>query len=190
MARRFKPKPKTPEQIAAEKAARQLAERRQGFEAVGLQPDAATLIANAEIEVDREGRKNAERARRADWLDQLKPGMAPGCYDAARRLETDFRIRAGEGDAGLSLQRVDCTAGLTSDLMIAAGQRIEAVLRLMPLRDGLLFRSINQPKLDATWRDTVKRLTGEANPHAQAAVVRGACLNLRDAYQAMERRAA
>jgi hypothetical protein len=188
MARKAKSKPKTPQQIAAEKAEKLAAARRQNFEAVGLQSAAADLAANADIEVEREGQKNAERARRADAFDALKDGMAPGAYDAARRLEYDYRIRYGEAERGRAGERVDCTLGPTNDAMIAAADRIEEVNLRLPLRDTLVLRCLIMPQIDATWRAAIERLTGESNPHAQAAVVRGACLNLRDAYASLERR--
>jgi hypothetical protein len=36
------------------------------------------------------------------------------------------------------------------------------------------------------WRDTVAYVTGESHPHGQAAAVRGASVNLVDAYKAAE----
>lgn len=184
MARKLKSKPKTPDQIAAEKLAR----RRTDFEAVGLQAEAAQLIANAPVEIRREGQRNAETARRADAFDALKDGMAPGAYDAARRLEHDYRVRSGEAERGRGADRVSCTAGFTSDVMIKAAERIEEVERRLALRDALLLRALIEPKIDATWRATVERLTAETLPHAQAAIVRWACVNLRDAYASLERR--
>lgn len=183
MPRKPKSKPRTPEQIAAE----MLAKRQQDFAAVTLQPEAAALQANADVEIRREGQRNTETARRSDAFDALKDGMAPGAYDAARRLERDYRIRYGEADGGRAGERVDCTLGRTSDAMLAAAQRIDRVNERLPLRDVLVLRCLIVPQIDATWRAAIVRLTGETHVHAQGAVVRGACLNLRDAYAAMER---
>jgi hypothetical protein len=184
MSRTKRKPPKSPEQIAAEKAAI----RRRDFEAAELPASAANLISSEPIEVRREGQKNVLTARRADVFDVLKPNMAPGAYDAARRLELDYRIRAGEAEGGSGGERVDCTMGRTTDLMLAAGERIDEVNGRLPLRDKLVLSSLIAPQIDANWRASIQRLTGETNPHAQGAVVRGACLNLRDAYASMERR--
>lgn len=186
MARKPKAKPKTPEQIAAEK----LAGRMQDFAAVGMAPEAAALDTNADVEIRRAGRKNVETARRADAFDALKEGMAPGCYDAARRLERDILLSRREGDAAPPGQRVDATTPDREFAYLMAADRVETVMRLMSIRDALILRSLIAPKIDATWRATVERLTQETNPHAQGAVVRGACLNLRDAYERMGRKAA
>jgi hypothetical protein len=177
-------KPKTPEQIAADK----LAKRQRDFEAANLPDSAAELTTSDDVEVTRESQKHVLTARRADVFDLLKPGMAPGAYDAARRLELDYRIRAGHAEGGSTGERVDCTLGRTTDLMIAAAERIEDVNRRLPIRDQLLLRCLIEPSRDETWRHAIDRLTGETNAHAQGAVVRGACLNLRDAYASMERR--
>jgi hypothetical protein len=184
MSRTKRKPPKSPEQIAAEKAAI----RRRDFEAAELPGSAANLETSEPIEVRREGQKNVLTARRADVFDVLKPNMAPGAYDAARRLELDYRIRAGEAEGGSGGERVDCTMGRTTDLMLAAGERIDEVNGRLPIRDQLLLRCLIEPAQDATWRLAVQRLTGETHPHAQGAVVRGACFNLREAYASLERR--
>lgn len=185
MARKVKLKPRTPAQIAADSMAR----RRLDFGAVGLQTDAADLEANEDVEIEREGQKNAERARRADAFDALKPGMAPGAYDAARRLEHDYRVRYGETGAARSLERVDCTAGFTSDAMIVAAQLIDKVMAVLPLRDGWLLRELIVPVPSRpTWRAAVAYITGEQHAHGQGAAVRAACVNLRDAYAFLDRK--
>lgn len=179
-------KPKTPEQIAADK----LAKRQRDFEAANLPDSAAELTTSDDVEVTRESQKHVLTARRADVFDLLKPGMAPGAYDAARRLEKDMRIRAGETERGNPMPRVDA---LPADVaralrMAAAGERVDRILAGLPIRDALILRCLIEPARDATWRAAVERLTGEDHPHAQGAVVRGVCLNLRDAYASMERR--
>lgn len=178
-------KPKSPEAIAADK----LAARRRDFEAANL-PDSAELQTAYDVEVRREGQKNVLTARRTDVFDLLKPGMAPGAYDAARRLERDMRIRAGETERGSPMPRVDA---LPADVaralrMAAAGQRVDHIMGRLPIRDALVLRCLIEPIRDATWHASIERLTGETHPHAHGAVVRGVCLNLRDTYTAMERR--
>lgn len=191
MSRR-KGKPKSPEQIAAERLAR----RALDFEAVALPAASAALPANDSIEVRRGGRRNLEGARRLDAFEALREGMAPGAFDAARRLERDLTIRAGEHDRGRTFERVDCeTRTDRADAMIAAGQRVDAVLSRMGERDAWLLVELIRPSTAMAlarpgWRAVVAHVTAETNDRAQAAVVRNICANLAAAYQAVDRRVA
>lgn len=183
-----KRKPKTPEQIAAERQAKALAQRVRDFEAVGLQPTSAALQANENVVVTREGAKTLETARRADAFDALRDGMMPGAYDAARRLERDMRIRRGEQDKGRPMGRVDNERPLDrTDAAVQAGQRVDKVLGNIGERDAWLLSELIYPHFERTWREVVYHITGETHAHAQGAAVRCACANLRYAYEAMER---
>jgi len=185
-------KPKSPEQIAAEKALR----RSQDFAAVGLAPDAATLAKHADVDIRRANQQQVDTARRLDAFEALKDGMAPGAYDAARRLERDMLIRRGEGDRGRRMARVDSDRATDhTDDAIAAGQRIREALAGVGDRDAFLLTEL----LDAspahrlarpTWREVVAYVTGERNEHAQAGVVRNVCANLAAAYDRPARKAA
>lgn len=190
MPRKSKAKPKTPAQIAADR----LAKRRLDFAAANMPADAAGLTSNADIEVRREGQKNVLAARRLDAFDALKEGMAAGAYDAARRLERDIVMRRGEHDHGRPLERVDGdehAAFCRNDQIIAAGERVDAVMARLSERDGWLLTELIVPNSTRpTWRQTVFYITGETHAHAQGAAVRAACVNLRDAYDQESRRAA
>lgn len=189
MPRKARAKPKTPEQIAAEKRARLLRERDQDFAAADL--PGARLVQQANIHVRRAGRQNVQTARRADAFDALREGMPPGCYDAARRLERDVLIRRGESDGGRTMQRIDGGNGCREDQIVEAGRRVDAVMKHLSPRDGWLLMELIEPGPGRdTWRKVVGYITGEASPHAQAAAVRAACVNLRDAYEHSARRAA
>lgn len=184
---------KTPEQIAMEA----ISKRALDLEAVNLQPEAAALALQADIEVTREGqgregrKVDSNQARRLDAFAALRVGMAAGAYDAARRFELDLLTRHGVADRGKSMERVDCTGGHATDQIIAAGQRVEAVQDRMPPRDFWLLCELIVPPVDrGTWRDHCAYVTGERHTEGQAACVRSACLNLRDAYTAIERRTA
>lgn len=170
--------------------AKALAERVQDIEAVGLPAEAATLPQHANVEITRGGKAREGRrvegnsARRLDAFAALKDGMRPGAYDAAKRLERDMHIRYGLHDHGRP-ERVDCEPQATdrTDKMIEAGERVDAVMSKLGEQEGKLLRDLISPQAQhTTWRDVVLAHTGEANPHAQCAVVRAACLNLRDAY--------
>lgn len=188
-----KRKPKSPEQIAAARLAKRIAD----FEAVNLHADAATLLAHQDIHVLRAGdeqghqRVKHDLARRLDAFDALRKGMAPGAYDAARRLERDMIIRRGEHDHGRPVERVQgdaVSAFNRNDQIIAAGQRVDAVLKLLSERDGWLLTELAYPTLPyREWRAIVAYITGETHDHAQGAAVRSACVNLRDAYHKVPR---
>jgi hypothetical protein len=176
-----KRKPKSPGEILAERAAR----RAHDFEAVGLQPEAASLATSRAVEVRRAGRANALTARRLDAFDALRDGMAPGAYDAARRLEEDMRVRRGEVERGRSLIRVDGRGEGPAllDRQLAAGRRVDAVLGRVGARDAWLLSELIYPPVEReSWRATVLHVSGETHPHAQAAAVRAACANLAAAY--------
>jgi hypothetical protein len=192
MARKPKPR-KTPEEREAER----ILARARDLDAVNLQPDVAALLSGADIEVTRAGQKRegqkvtSDSARRLDAFAALKDGMAVGAYDAARRLEADILARMGIYDRSGAVQRVDKSAGITTDTMRAAGIMVDRVLGRLSARDGnLLHELINPPLCRGTWRDHVRYMTGEVNAVAQGAVVRMVCVNLRDAYAEIERRVA
>jgi len=175
-------KPKSPAQILAERLAR----RASDFEALGLQPEAAALATSEAVEVRRTGRANVAGARRLDAFESLREGMAPGGYDAARRLEADLRLRRGEADHGRSLVRVDGGGDgpMLLDRQLAAGRRVDAALARVGARDAWLLCELIYPSVERVgWRQTVAHVTGERRSHAQAAAVRAACANLAAAYE-------
>lgn len=193
MSRRPRAKPKTPEEIMAAR----LAERRQDLEAVGVPLDAATLPHGEAVEVIRAGAKHGEQtakhdtARRLDAFEALRGTMAPGCYDAARRLEQDILIRYGWSDRPTAGERVDCTAGPITDAKLAAGRRVDQINQRLSCRDTWLLTELIVGHADRPlWRQIVAHITGEENPNAQGAAVRAATVNLRDVYEAMETKVA
>lgn len=189
-----KPKPR---KSAEERDAERLLARARDLDAVNVPPEAAALPSGADIEVTRSGQKRegqkaaGDSARRLDAFSALKDGMAVGAYDAARRLEADILARLGIYDRSGAVQRVDKSAGLTTDAMRAAGIMVDRVLGRLSARDGnLLHELIAPPFCRGSWRDHVRYITGEINAVAQGAVVRAVCVNLRDAYAEIEQRRA
>lgn len=199
MARKSKPKPKTPDQIQAEK----LKARKRDFEAVNLPADAAELPNHQGVVITRAGEKREEdgqdakrvdedQARRQDAFAAMQASMRKkefvGAYDAARRFERDVFVMMGLNDRGASLDRVDCsTAGDRTDAMIAASYRVRDVKARLSERDWWLANDLIVPNgEDATWRHTIRRICGEENWNAQGAVVRALCVNIRDAYRAQD----
>lgn len=188
MSRR-RTKPSSPEEIAR----RRRDQRQRDLEAVNLPADASDLPNQADIEVTRggdkrEGQKVSEdSARRLDAFAALKVGMAPGAFDAARRYEEKLLIRRGENDRGPASERVDKTAGFTTDAMIDAAVWIEAVNAKLPPRDWWLLMELLSPTIDrGTWRATVAYVTGETHEHSQGAAVRAMAVNVRDAAEAVD----
>lgn len=173
------------------------AQRAKDLAAVGLQPEAAVLAQHDAVEVTRlaqeghNGKKVAhDVARRMDAFEALKAGMERGAYDAARRFERDILTRRREAGAGRPMERVDCEPE-REFAWVDAAIRVDEVTDRLPPRDWWLLMELISPRIEwAGWRETVKYITGETHPHAQGAAVRSACVNLRDAYEAIERRAA
>lgn len=167
-----------PKITASDKATKALAKRMQDFAAANLEAQAAALPSSANIEVKRKSQKTELTARRVDAFDALKPSLDPGAYDAVRALERNMLIRARLGDRSAATQRIDCTSGPTSDLTLAAGERVDRVKANLSPRDWWLICDLLSSR--KPWRDVVAYVTGESNEHAQAARVRAACVNLRD----------
>jgi hypothetical protein len=187
VARKKTSKPKSPEDIAAERIAR----RERDFDAVNLQPEAARLVAYQDVTVAHAERAKVDGARRVDAFLALRDGMQPGAYDAARRLEKDMAIRAQENDKGRAMQRVDNDGGRdVMDTVIQAGRRVDAVFARIGERDQWLLTELIQPAVERSggWRGIVAHVTGEENPVAQGAAVRAACANLFHAYKALEQK--
>lgn len=193
--RRNKVKPFDP--AAAERA--RISQRRTDFDAVGLQPEAATLASHSDVQTTRAGDERAGKrvadntARRIDAFEALRAGMQPGVYDAARRLERDIKIRNHENDRGHSMARVDHEGGKDfTDAAIEAHKRVRTVFRLIGARDQFLLSELIDPGPVSRlarphWRQAVFYVTGETHDHAQGAAVRAACSNLAEAYSALER---
>lgn len=184
---------KSKEQIAAELIAR----RAKNLEAVGMQPEAASLQQHQAVEVTRmaeehgEGKKRAghDVARRVDAFSALRDGMDVGCYDACRRFEQALLNRRGEGDKGSRVERMDGEQGRDlTDIIVEAGQTVEYVKVRLSRRDFWLLHELVLPSIEREggWRGDVAYITGEANWNAQGAVVRAASLNLRDALEELD----
>jgi hypothetical protein len=188
---------KTAAQVAAERRAADLV-------AVSLPAEAASLPRQASIEVTRAGESRAkstddkkvshDSARRIDAFDALKSGFAHGCYDAVRRFEVDLLARLGIWDRVFMVGRVDCDRDPHYARALAcavAGEKVDAIKARIPPRDFDLLCELIAPQVDrGTWRDHVAYITRERHTEGQSAAVRAACVNLRDAYAAMERKAA
>jgi hypothetical protein len=193
MAKRRHAKPSDPE-------AARLARRAKDLALVGMQPEAAALPQHDMVEMTRmaedtgAGKKAGHHvARRMDAFDALKDGMQPGAYDAARRLEREILESRLEGDKGRRMERVDCAKADEKEFkFVLAADNVKGVSQRLSPRDFWLLRELIIPSKEYAggWRGVVAYVTGEDNKDAQGAVVRSACVNLRDVYEALERREA
>lgn len=130
-----------------------------------------------------------------------KPALTDQQLQAARRLENLIAIAYGHERPEISMDRVDKAQATASEqitqAMIDASGLLKLVLGKCGRRDAELLCALMSganARLGSGWRQTVERVTGEANDKAQAAVVRSACENLglawRDIdYAARERKA-
>jgi hypothetical protein len=191
-------KRKTPFDPAASARAA-LLNRMAGFEAIGLQPEAAALPVYDSIELTRAGETRSgkkvegDAARRLDVFEALRPSMNAerfvGAYDAARRLERDILVSLGQHDHGRPIERVDgeFAAFCRADAMIDASKRVMRVRDRLAERDvWLLWELIAPTRPWPTWRSIVAHITAETNFNAQGAAVRAACVNLRDTYERLD----
>lgn len=192
MARKSHARPRSPEQIAAERALR----RRIDFEAVGLSPEASALPENQSVEVIRAGGVRIDGkvvdndvARRQDAFEALRPSLqtkaCAGAYDAARRFERDILMSLGQHDSGRPVDRVDCEQAAFGrvDAVIDASKRVKKIRDRLSERDGwMLYELIAPHRPWTSWRAIVAHITAETNLNAQGAAVRAACVSLRDVY--------
>lgn len=130
-----------------------------------------------------------------------KPALTDQQLQAARRLENLIAIAYGHERPEISMDRVDKAQATASEqitqAMIDASGLLKLVLGKCGRRDAELLCALMSganARLGSGWRQTVERVTGEANDKAQAAVVRSACENLGLAwreidYAARERKA-
>lgn len=195
MAKR-KPRPRTPEQIAEDRA-QERAERRRIEKtpnAWGADGAALALPANAEVTVIRDERKRVQTAHRADIFDRLharyKPGKPGGLsaaeHLAARKLEALLEAARGEGDKDNS-SRQKIRGGsreLITATMIKAGKDADAALKTLDTRSAKMMRELLEPQHVHTndplnrWRLVVSWSTGLVDKDSQADRVRNACHTL------------
>lgn len=183
-------KPKSPQQIAEDKARLRAEERARNQRLEhGIDAEAMTLAQNEAVVVVIDKHKAAiQTARRGDVFDRI-------CNDAqlraVRRLEADIAEQMGQ--AWRPGQRVTVDSSQfppgqnINQRQIDAGRRVKEALAKCGARDGWLIQSLIvgiAGKERSDWRGIVAYVTGEANEQAQGARVRGAADNLSAAYGA------
>ena len=195
MSRKRKPaRPSTPMEIARRRAAERLADRDPAR--WGIDAQALTLAANADVERRPGADGRAARVRRQDVFDLLaaRGKLRPEALDAVRRLQNDIaalhRTLTGGGDFSPRIDRSRAPDAF-SEARRRAGGRIEAALALAGASSARLLAALCEPEMilgrGADWRAVVARETGESLPDAQGALLRAACENLAGAYVTLDR---
>jgi hypothetical protein len=137
-------------------------------------------------------------ASRRDVFDALLHGrgLTAGQHIAARRLIADWATSLGLGGAPAEsdVVTVDYAAGdqeLVNGRMIGASDRVRWALQYVGPASARVLAALVEPLVMVGvltyWRGQVQRVAGETEAHAQGAVVRHACENLRMVYQAIDR---
>jgi hypothetical protein len=196
MARRRRVKPADPQAIILRRAQERAAAR----EAVkhpdrwGVSEDNLTLPTAQSLEARRDGRGRVFHAYRSDVFDLLKGrgGLSDAQHEAARRLERDVAARAGLSGAEGLLTVIDSSGSreAVTQRMVDAGRRVDKVLARCGPSSCTLLRGLVEPMVlegaIIMWRVVVERITGEGRAEVQAALVRRACVDLDEAYRAMD----
>lgn len=191
MSRR-KYKPKSPEQIALEKAkARADAKAQDARGEYGIDLTTHVLPQNADVIAIKDRAGRVQTARRGDVFDRL---LNDSQLRAVRRLEADIAEQMGQ--TWRPGQRVTVDASQfppgqnIGQMQIDAGKRVKAALAGSGARCGWLLHSLIvgiAGKERTDWRGIVLYVTGEGNEQAQGARVRAAADNLVAAYGAVEK---
>lgn len=194
MARRSR-KRYDPAEAARKAAERERLTRRTPSE-WGVNRDALTMERNADVQVIAPTRTKVSRVTRFDCFALLRSrgSLDEAQVGAVRRLESDIAIRFRVEGGGERVQ-VDCAGEAEgySRRAVDAANRISDVLALSGAQSARLLLALCEPQVREgqpvnNWRATVQRVTGEAFPHGQVALVRAACENLREAWTAYDNR--
>lgn len=215
MSRR-KHKPKSPEQIAMDKAkARADAKAQDARGEYGIDLTTHALPQNADIIAITDKAGKIQTARRGDVFDRL---LNDAQLRAVRKLEADIAEQMGQTWRPGQRVTVDSCqfppGQNVNQAQIDAGKRVSAVLAASGARCGWLLKDLimrvevgfpaltddqqgraltHQERADRgasfDWRRVVLYVTGEVNEHAQAARVRAAADNLVVAYGVGDRSA-
>ena len=193
MSRR-KHKPKSPEQIALDRAsaraAQKAADQRGEF---GIDLTTHALPQNADVISITDKAGKIQTARRGDVFDRL---LNDGQLRAVRRLEADIAEQLGQTWRPGQRVTVDSSqfppGQNIGQMQLDAGKRVKGALAGCGARCGWLLHSLIvgiAGKERSDWRGIVQYVTGEGNEQAQGARVRAAADNLSAAYGAAEKAA-
>jgi hypothetical protein len=193
--------PSDPQAIAARKAEQLAADRTAARNPAnwGVDPEVKKLSTGRAVRVVRGHRAKIIHARRLDAFDSLheRGRLTDAQHQAAQRLIKDWAEMLGIGGAPANDNMggpIDASgsAELVTQRMIDAGARIfggrelAGILQVVgPVSAKVLVALVEPIVLEGIvtyWRGQVQKVTGEAEVHAQGAIVRMACEDLRLAY--------
>lgn len=186
MSRR-KHKPRSPEQIALDRAsaraAQKVADQRGEY---GIDLTTHTLVQNADVIAIKDRAGKTQTAHRSDVFDRL---LNNDQIRAVRRLESDIAEQMGQTWRPGQRVTVDSSqfppGQNIGQMQIDAGKRVKDALAGCGARCGWLLHSLIvgvAGKERSDWRGIVQYVTGEGNEQAQGARVRAAADNLSAAY--------
>ncbi len=190
--------PSDPQEIAARRAEERAFEREAAR--VRMQDPANWEVANdtldlpmgQAVDVTPGSRSRVVRFKRADPFDTLykAKAMSQGQHQAAQRLFKlwceSMGVKTEDSRPMLELIQCSGSAEIIPQRQIDARARYQLVLSYVGLSTARLLDVLMQPSVMCgsvvIWRAEVARITAEKDKHAQAAVVRQACDNLRLAF--------
>lgn len=195
-------KPRTPEQIRADKAERRLAEKlKEHGRALRNDPDwgvAEDTVRQPDVDVSSNSRERVAGAHRTDVFERLytRKSITRASFESVRRLARDMAERRGEGDKPLLVTGgpVDPEAlPAKRRRMILAGIRVDEALAQVGGVNARLLSELIEPTFIVgpalgMWRIIVARLTSVKDRDKQGDVVKDACVALTDAYRALDNR--
>ncbi len=160
----------------------------------GVAPGLGKLDTSADIRVTRDGAGEAVAFGRRDVFDALLAagGLSLGQHVAARRLIRDWATMLGVAGAPAANQNAggEGDGELVNMRMIRAHDQVRLAMGAVGPATARVLAALVEPLVSvgvgASWRDQVEQAAGEAERHAQGAVVRLAAENLRLVYQAID----
>jgi hypothetical protein len=190
-------KRKTAEQIAAELLAR----RRQDFEAVNMDPDATTLPAYADVQIERQGRKSdRNRAWRSNVFRLLleRKSITTNHYEAAYQLIGAWAAWKGLDGKGETFGEIvdgsNGSAELVTDRMIRAGREVARALNSLSreartIVEHMMFATVEEDRA-MHWRGILERAGFRGSLEKQTTIFVCALEELRQYYEAPKARVA
>jgi hypothetical protein len=186
-------KPADPQAIMLRRAQARDTERRMSRNPGewGISAEIVRLPTSTNVQADVVGRTRVVRARRSDAFELLIDGATPE-RRASDRYVRDWCERMGvarvtEPGATRVDEQIDGQGRVQR--MIDAGRRIDAAHALVGRRSVRLLAVLGESVAGCevrVWRVLVEQVTGETERHAQAAAVRLAVGDLREAYDVLD----
>lgn len=187
MSRRRR-KPYDPAAAERARIERELAQAAANADPTSWGPNADTL-AQRDVSDAEETRQKVRRIIRMDVFDLLAQRDATLPIAYVRRYQADVATYLRSAGVAPVAPVVDFSAPEREFAAIAAGQRLRRVEEYLGVTARSILRTISESALGTTgrsWRDVVRRVTGEKDEGGQAALVRSAMRELAGAYAVVD----